>query len=155
MRILVTSDSHRDYFSLKKAVLSQPSAEIIINLGDSEGDIETLKLDFPEKHIVAVKGNCDYLSELKETEIFIIEGKKILATHGHKYYVKNSLIEIMEAGRKNNVDIILYGHTHIAFTNYSDGIYVMNPGSIKGYKSSYGIIDITKVGIVTNIVEVK
>ena len=36
MRILVVSDTHGDMFTLRKAVLSQPQAEVIIHCGDGE-----------------------------------------------------------------------------------------------------------------------
>ena len=34
MRILVTSDTHGDFGSLRRAILAQPSADIVIHLGD-------------------------------------------------------------------------------------------------------------------------
>lgn len=38
-------------------------------------------------------------------------------------------------------------------TDYDDGLYVMNPGSLRGAYATYGILDITEAGIVTNIVK--
>ena len=52
-------------------------------------------------------------------------------------------------------DILLHGHTHIPETVYRDGLYIMNPGSLRGSYGSYGIIDITPQGIVTNIIDRK
>ena len=34
MRILVVSDTHRDAFALREAILKQPTAEVVIHLGD-------------------------------------------------------------------------------------------------------------------------
>ena len=57
------------------------------------------------------------------------------------------------AAREAKADILLYGHTHTAFNEYDDGLYIMNPGHCSGYGASYGYIDITDKGdIVTNIV---
>ena len=36
-----------------------------------------------------------------------------------------------------------------------DGMYVMNPGSCHGYGATYGIIDISDKGILTNIASAK
>ena len=38
MRILVLSDSHGDFFSMKKAIESQPTAEVVVFLGDGHID---------------------------------------------------------------------------------------------------------------------
>ena len=152
MRILVVSDSHRDYFSLRKVVMSQSQAEIIFHLGDGENDVETLKLEFPHKHIIAVRGNCDYPSTFNISEVFTVEGIKIFATHGHEYYVKSGYEEVINEGKKQNANIVLFGHTHLPYENYIDEMYILNPGSVKGYKGTYATIDITKQGIVTNII---
>ena len=42
MRILVVSDSHGDYNSLKKAIASQPTAEVIVHCGDGAKEVEAL-----------------------------------------------------------------------------------------------------------------
>ncbi|MEE0859042.1 MAG: metallophosphoesterase, partial [Acutalibacteraceae bacterium] len=55
----------------------------------------------------------------------------------------------------NNCDILLFGHTHCSMTEYADGLYIMNPGSAHGYGATYGIVDITPQGVVTNILKVK
>ena len=57
------------------------------------------------------------------------------------------------AAREQKADILLFGHTHNAMTDYDDGLYVMNPGSLRGAYATYGILDITEAGIVTNIVK--
>ncbi len=51
-----------------------------------------------------------------------------------------------------DTDILLFGHTHVPYTAYDDGMYIMNPGSI-GYTGTYGIVDITPSGIMTNIIK--
>ena len=154
MRILVVSDSHSDYFSLRKAVLAQPTASIIFHLGDCVEEFEKLMEEFPNKDFYRVRGNCDYFSNLPDKIIVTIEGKRILATHGHIHNVKSELETLYLAGKESEADIIVFGHTHVALTNYIDGIHLLNPGSIRGYKGTYGIIDITSAGIVTNTIEV-
>ena len=60
----------------------------------------------------------------------------------------------MAAGRAREADIVLYGHTHIAYTGYEDGLYILNPGTARPAGGSYGMVDITPAGVVLNVVKV-
>ena len=63
-------------------------------------------------------------------------------------------MNMIYTARDEKADILLFGHTHQAVTEYYDGLYLMNPGSCHGYGASYGFIDITDKGdIVTQIVK--
>lgn len=156
MRILVVSDTHGDFNSLSKAVKAQPTAEVIIHCGDGDEQVQLLKDTVKDKMIVGVRGNCDWCSMLPATEMLNICGKKIFVTHGHLYDAKVGLNRLRYAAMENGADIVLFGHTHNAFDEYIDGLYMLNPGSCHGYYASYGYIDITENGeIVTNIVRVK
>ncbi len=155
MRILVVSDSHGDADGLHKVIQSQPKAEIVIHLGDGEQDLEAQKYLFPQKMFLQVRGNCDWCSKLPSTGNCLVEGVRIFYTHGHVYDVKYGTYDFEQAARENKANIALYGHTHIPETVYRDGLYIMNPGSLRGSYGSYGIIDITPQGIVTNIIDRK
>ncbi len=154
MRILVISDSHGDYNSVRNAVLAHMDAEVIIHCGDGERESENLRRDFPDKAVYSVKGNCDWGSTLPIEETITLGGKKIMYTHGHAYSVKSGYSMIKNEARRRGADILLFGHTHNALNEYEDGLYIMNPGSIHGWMSSYGIIDITDKGIMTNIIHI-
>lgn len=153
MRILVVSDTHGSVADLRQAVSSQPKAEVVIHLGDGAADAEKIKAEFPEKMFLQVKGNCDWGSSLPLTGEFIADGKKIFYTHGQAFGVKLGEYDVRNEARRRKADILLYGHTHYAFSTYRDELYIMNPGSLSGYGASYGIIDITNAGIVTNVVK--
>ena len=43
MRILVVSDTHRDFSALHHAVQTQPKAEIVLHLGDGEEELMQIK----------------------------------------------------------------------------------------------------------------
>ncbi len=155
MRILVVSDVHGDYFNLQKVLLSQSGAEVVIFCGDGEREIQQAKLNFPEKMFICVKGNCDFNSLLKPIEIVTIANKKIFVTHGHLYNAKLTYYNLYCAAREQEADILLFGHTHQAFRDCGDNLYVLNPGSCRGYNASYGYIDITDSGaVITNIVKI-
>lgn len=152
MRILVTSDTHGDVMSLRRAILAQPQAEAVIHLGDGEGDVSLLRSTFSDRMFLQVQGNCDWGSALPVKGEFEAQGVKLFYTHGHAYGVKSGDGTILSAARDHKADILLYGHTHMAREDYQDGLYIMNPGRLSGWEPSYGTIDITGQGIVLNIV---
>jgi putative phosphoesterase len=153
MRILVVSDTHRDSYSFRQAILQQPKAEVVIHLGDGADEAQEMKESFPEKMFLMVRGNCDWGSALPNVGDFQADGKHIFYTHGHIFNVKYGMYNIISEARARKANILLFGHTHNAFTDYEDGLYIMNPGSLSGAGGTYGIIDITKAGIVTNIIK--
>lgn len=154
MRILVVSDTHRDRAALQRAILAQPSAEAVIHLGDGVEEAEDMKMNFPEKMFLFVRGNCDWGSTLPPEGTAEFAGKRIFYTHGYTYNVKYGNYEAVSAARRNRADVLLFGHTHQPLTEYRDGLYIMNPGSLNGSFGTYGTLDITPAGIVTNIVRI-
>lgn len=154
MRILVVSDTHRDSYSLRAALMKQPKAEVVIHLGDGEEEAAAARDSFRDKMFLMVRGNCDWGSILPFEALTTLAGKNIFYTHGYTYNVKYGLYDIVSAARSRKADILLFGHTHAALTEYRDGLYIMNPGSLCGSGGTYGILDITPAGIVTNILKV-
>ncbi|WP_411675779.1 metallophosphoesterase family protein [Caproicibacter sp.] len=154
MRILVVSDTHRDSFSLRAAILKQPRAEVVIHLGDGEEEAADAKDSFRDRMFLMVRGNCDWGSTLPDEGFTALGGKNIFYTHGYTYNVKYGIYNVVSAARGRKADILLFGHTHTALTEYRDGLYIMNPGSLCGSTGTYGILDITPAGIVTNILKV-
>ncbi len=154
MRLLVFSDSHGDKNSMLEAIQAQPSARTIIFLGDGMGDLEYAQLRFPEKSFYAVSGNCDLASMEPLTRLLEFEGQRIMMTHGHEYHVKFGIREATHTAHRNQCQLLLYGHTHQPAVTYDDGLYIMNPGSLKRYNSyTYGVVDLTEKGIFCNIVK--
>lgn len=156
IKILVISDSHRRASKIFDAVEAHPDIEHIIFLGDGVDDFEQIGFVYPHKKYYAVSGNCDFASTLPTTKIIKLNGKVIYACHGHLHQVKEGYDRAITAAKEAGADILLFGHTHIALSTYYDGVQILNPGSIgapRDSKSSYGIIEITDKGIVTNIVQ--
>ena len=136
-----------------RAILAQPKAEVVIHLGDGEEELLRAKRAFPEKMFLAVRGNCDFGSDLPLTGEFTAQGVKIFYTHGHYSGVKSGLYTFACAARERGAQVALYGHTHNALEDYDDGLYLLNPGSLNSWEATYGTVDITPQGIVTNIVK--
>ncbi len=146
MRILIVSDSHGDVFALRCAIEAQPGARMIIHLGDGERDMDDLSSLPQGKKIVQVKGNTDLGMISPYSCVEMVEGKRIYCTHGDKEDVKGGTGKLKKTARKENADIALFGHTHTPKTEYDDGLYLFNPGSIR--LGDYGVVDITGAGIV-------
>ena len=159
MRIVVISDSHKNTRVIDKILGSQPDAKYVFFLGDNITDIEDFEFIYPDKRFFSVSGNCDYFSTAPTVGVEIIEGVKILYTHGHTFGVKYGVERLKEAAKKNASKIVLYGHTHISQTLYEDGVYIVNPGSCSnprdGIIPTYAVIDITDKGIIPIIVNLK
>ena len=149
MKILVVSDTHRNFIALKKAFDAVPDADTVVHLGDGESEFALLCSMNPTLAAVYVGGNCD--NEIhKSVHIMSAGGLKIFCTHGHRFNVRNGVEVLAAEAKKNDCAIALYGHTHINRTDVVDGVYVMNPGSLDsprgGTKPSYGIVTIGNKG---------
>lgn len=156
MRIIVVSDTHGSYQALEDIIERNKPIDMLIFLGDGERELDNIRALYPDINIYQVAGNCDYMS-MAPTETLIDAGKyRIFACHGHSLGVKSSLEPLKDRARRCNARIALFGHTHCRFESYEDGLYIMNPGSAgcprDGKRPSYGFIDITDSGIVTNTV---
>ncbi len=150
MRIIVASDSHGDVMKLRLAVEQQPTAEIMFFLGDGLNDFLYANINIP---VIKVKGNCDFNQVVNDSFIDEFNGKKIFATHGYRENVKYSLDALQKKAVEIGAHIALYGHTHNPVTKYIDGIWYINPGSIK--QGSYAVIDIKPSGILPTLMTVR
>ena len=153
MRILVISDSHGEYYSVCRALREQPTAKIVFFLGDGEYDINQAEAIRSTAYFHKVKGNCDYGSTLPTFVVDEVEGVRIYATHGYVEKVKYGKELLKEYAQNNNAAIALYGHTHVADTTYSDGIWFINPGSIR--MGEYAVVDIEPNGIMPILLKLK
>lgn len=145
MRILVFSDSHGSDYRMRDAIMNHPEADMIIHLGDGERDVEAVSDVIGSRKVVQVCGNCDFYSQLPANEIISVNGTKIFCSHGHTELVKHGTGAFISKAKNIGARIALYGHTHQSVTDYVDGLYIMNPGSIRG--GEYGAVDITPQGI--------
>ena len=122
---------------------------MFIHLGDGESEYQLLCRNMPEvaDKFRYIKGNCDYGSEAPLTQTIDL-------MPGHR--VNSTLDYLEQAALEEGCDIALYGHTHVSQCTYENGIYVMNPGSAScprdGNPPSYGILDVSSAGVMTNVV---
>lgn len=135
MRILVTSDIHgaRELLDFLRKI---EKYDIHIDAGDSNLSLTDLSI----RQIISVKGNTDFFINLPPLRILENEFGKILITHGHNYHVKMSLTNLFEAGKYQQANYVVYGHTHEQRLDIKNNIYYLNPGSLR-YSKQYAIIE--------------
>lgn len=144
---LVMSDSHGDIGCIKKIMGEYPAIQSIIHLGDYFKDAVILKEYFPEKEYFMVPGNCDSFNSGTSSETVLeVEGLRILLTHGNRYGVKTGLESLRSKATAGNIDVVLYGHTHIPLITKTRDCLIVNPGSA-GYPrydgpSTYALLEI-------------
>ncbi len=140
MKILVMSDSHGNVKNMLTAVHAE-SPDMILHLGDHHTDCRELRKKFPDIPLRAVKGNCDLAGET-ELDEFICEYLRIMMVHGHRFSVKYSLDSLITNAMYKDVDILLYGHTHVAHTQEFEGMHIINPGSVGASRATYCVLEI-------------
>ena len=153
MRILVLSDSHGDYFTMKKIIEAQPDAEAVVFLGDGYADFERCRPLLKDKRIYCVCGNNDFRCDYPKNAIIEEGGMKIYITHGHYEYVKSTLGNIVTIARRNGCKLTLYGHTHTQQEDNCAGVKLFNPGSVRS--NEYGVVDIIDNGYICIGIKIK
>src|SRR3954453_2636672 len=125
-KVLVVSDSHgltKELEDLRSRHLND--VELMIHCGDSE----MMPDDKVMNGYLTVKGNCDFGGPLETTTE--IAGRKFFITHGHKYSVKTSLMNLSYKAAEVGANIVCFGHSHVLGAEVIGGILFLNPGSIR------------------------
>ena len=147
--VLVVSDSHGIQSNLYRTVMrTQP--DIIYHLGDAVGFEDEIRSECGVP-IYYVRGNCDFGSDAPIYQVTSLGRHKIFLTHGHMYNVKYSDHDLICAAMKEGCDTVIFGHTHIPELIRTDGMTIINPGSISlprqpGRIPTYATIDVDSEG---------
>jgi putative phosphoesterase len=155
IKLGVLSDTHGDFQTAYRAVEEMGNVDRLLHGGDYQSDAEDLSFCVPYP-VISVLGNGDYGQVGKFDQLIEIGDCRIWLTHGHLYGVKSGLKRILTQAKDYRVDLVVYGHTHLADCQKLDGIILFNPGSIRyplgSNKPSYGVIKInSQKKIETNI----
>jgi len=132
MRLAVFSDLHGGSEREMAAAFSE--YDYVIFLGDGLMKIRHFEYEYPEKFLF-VRGNCDGYDETPTLRILDFGGVRVMLTHGHEQNVKYGLYRLIGEAKKEEVSIVLFGHTHRPEVTETEGILFVNPGSAYG---SYG-----------------
>lgn len=144
MKWMIASDLHGSayYCKLLWETYNREGAKKLLFLGDLlyHGPRNDLPKDYAPKEVIAmfnahkqdvlcVRGNCEAEVDqmvldfpvLADYAWLEVQGYRIFATHGHLFDGKAPLKE---------GEILLHGHTHIPHMETTDGITILNPGSL-------------------------
>jgi hypothetical protein len=141
MKIAVLSDTHARSFAEIPAKMQEAlsDADLIVHCGDlvDKDVLDGLKR---LKEVKAVRGNMDspeLRALLPEKVIFNAGGRTIGVTHGSgaPFGIEGKVKRMFEG----NIDIILFGHSHLTQNKVIDGILFFNPGRCK---NSFGLLTI-------------
>lgn len=140
MRIGVLSDTHMRLFGQipQEVIKALSNVDLIVHAGDFT-TLEVLKGLRQLGEVKAVLGNMDsseLRSLLPEKQLIVVGGKKIGITHG---WGDPWGIEHRVRGMFDQVDVIIYGHSHEPRNELVGGILFFNPGQAR---RSFGILTI-------------
>ena len=145
--VVVIADTHVNHLEeLPPQLLAAlTQADLIIHLGDytsRELLDELRKLG----NFYGIAGNHDdplVHQELKLVEVLEVGGKRLGLIHG-MILPFGSLKRMKAWFRRDGLDAILYGHTHLGTSRLVDGVFFFNPGSVAGkfpaYNGSFGFL---------------
>ena len=160
-RIGVVSDTHvpKQASQIPEKLLEQlATVDFIIHAGDFE-NIDALKDLRRINRVVAVSGNMDgkkVKNQLSNREILNVDHYKIGIIHG--WGDPHSLPKrMLEEFKSDNVDCVIFGHSHQVYNQTVDGVLLFNPGSptdtIFAHFKSFGILETSPEGIKGEIIK--
>lgn len=140
MKVCVCSDSHGNAEGLKR-MLDSEKPDALLFCGDGIDDLKGLTL--PEISLF-VKGNCDFMCDEPLQREFVLEGVRIIMTHGHKYSVKTTTDLYLSEALAKDAAVALYGHTHYQQASYHGGVLLLNGGTMSKNSGYYAILELEK-----------
>lgn len=131
MHIVVVSDTHLSRVTKELEEVGSEffrKADLVIHLGDWES-LEIYEY-FKQYPLIGVAGNADP-SNLKK----ILPYKKQVKISGYRFGIIHGYGASFDLVRRlrpefQNVDVILFGHTHEPYQVKESGVWWINPGSL-------------------------
>ncbi len=139
IRIGVMSDSHGRLLNVTRAVREMGHVDAIAHLGDHDNDASEIGR-LSDAPLSVVCGNCDWFSQFPAEQLLELGGIRVLLTHGHRQNVKEGLTVLSLKAETMNVQLALYGHTHIPSVENDGACVFVNPGALRDGR--YAIVEI-------------
>ncbi len=159
MRIGVLADTHS--LNIPLEVLEDfKKTDLIIHAGDfcSLQDLELLRRIKEVKGVYGNMDGADIRRILPRRKIFNLEGVTIGLCHGEGS-PKRSWEVVQGEFKGDNVQAVVFGHSHQPFNEVMDGILYFNPGSpndlVRAPFCSYGILEVKSGCIKGEIIKLK
>lgn len=156
MKIGVVSDTHlREANNYLRRISEKffSDVEMVLHAGDL---VSSAVLGaFAGKDVRAVRGNMDQDDSLPEKLIIEAGGARIGLIHGWgmPFGLEAKLIRQFD-----DIDCLVYGHTHSAANHVKDGILFFNPGSptdrMFASRNTVGILEVSSGSVTGRILEI-
>ena len=159
----VMSDTHGNLENLRQAlreIQSKHNTDLFIHLGDDYDDAQVFE-EFGCAYLRVPGVYSDYYAESSVPNRLVksFEGWRLLLSHTDRSHA-NDLAEDLrpqELIDAKQIDVVLYGHSHIPRLHTEKGILFINPGHLKvedkkGYTPSYGVVSIARDRIKAQII---
>ncbi len=151
MKIVIVSDTHMPHRAKQlplRLTEALREAELIIHAGDWTGP-EVVDLFEQFAPVESAAGNNDG-NELAERfgkrKILQLEGFRIGLIHGDAGIGRKTEDKAFDAFRRERVDLIVFGHSHIPFMEKREDVWMFNPGSPTDKRFqpeySYGLLEL-------------
>ncbi|UJF35887.1 metallophosphoesterase family protein [Paenibacillus hexagrammi] len=150
MRIGVIADTHLSDRVEKlpdRLIQGLQGVELILHAGDwvSPRTIELVEQIAPCESVAGNNDGMDIIERFGRKKLLTIEGYTIGLIHGDGFR-KTTEERSREAFLEEKPDIVVFGHSHIPFSQIMDGVLMFNPGSPTDKRRqprySYGIIEL-------------
>jgi putative phosphoesterase len=155
MKIGVISDTHGDHRALEKAVSRTGVVDLWLHAGDLSQDGRILG-ELCGLPVVSVAGNCDGRTEAKLDEFIEVAGSRLWLTHGHHYEVRHGNTHLKFWARRYEIQVVIYGHTHLPDIHWDQDLLLFNPGSASqprgGFSASCGLLTISDAGQIMPVI---
>ncbi|MEH7545028.1 hypothetical protein FB550_104130 [Neobacillus bataviensis] len=142
-KVLIISDSHgltKELEIIRERHLSE--VDLMIHCGDSQ----LMPTDQSISGYLTVMGNCDFGAEYPLETTTEVAGRKFFITHGHRYSVKSTLMNLKYKAEEVHANIVCFGHSHVLGAEVVGGTLFINPGSIRlpreRLEKTYVILDL-------------
>lgn len=151
MKVLVVSDTHVPAMAptLPEHVMQEASlCDMIIHAGDhvSTNVLDQLSSIRPLKAVYGNMDPTDVRERLSPKQIVELEGWRIGVVHGHEGHGERASERALNAFRSEDVDCVIFGHSHYALCEQREDSLLFNPGSPTAGKgklgSTYGILQL-------------
>ena len=128
VKIVIASDAHRHIEEMDKIIQKEKDGDYFWDLGDN------FCYEMPTEKFLSewtsVLGNNDFYPypEKRDFEIF---GIRIRMMHGDYLFCRYETIqEFLDYMNRENIQILLFGHTHQRLLYKKDNKMMINPGSV-------------------------
>lgn len=153
-KLLVFSDTHHQTTASARIIGENKDVSAVIHAGDCTCDAEDLAAMYPDIPVHYVCGNNEFFANAPLSLILDIGGVRIFVVHGHLQRVKyeKTLSALKTAAKNAGAKLVIFGHTHVPYTEYFEDMTILNPGSAR-FTRTYAVAELENGKVKTEILK--